>query len=70
MQSPNASSLNTSTNLRLGGNNRRRVIKNQALKDKEKKIRNQELDNDSDFIDYLEFLVDFYTTLEKLDSAG
>jgi hypothetical protein len=40
------------------------------LKEKEKKIRNAENDHATDFVEFLEFLVEFYLSLERLDAAG
>ena len=68
--SPNLSSLNTSQNLRTGSGSRKRAIKSQNLKDKEQLYRQQEDDWSSDFIEFLELLVDFFKQLERIDAAG
>ena len=63
-ESPSGGALNTSTG------RRRKALKSDALKQNEKLIREEESDQVTDFIEYLESLVDFYRQLDHLDSAG
>ena len=67
-RSPTNSSLNNSGS--FGRPSKRRALKSDALKQQEKSIREQESDTTSDFIDYLELLVDYFKQLDLLDSAG
>lgn len=66
--SPNTSSLNTQTGLRTRTG--KRTMKNQLLKEKETKLRQQENDQQTDFIQYLDLLIEFYQQVERLDAAG
>jgi hypothetical protein len=49
---------------------KRKALKSEALKQNEKVIREQELDQTTDFIDYLEFLAEYFKQLDRLDAAG
>jgi Asp-tRNA(Asn)/Glu-tRNA(Gln) amidotransferase C subunit len=45
-------------------------LKTEALKNAEKTIRAQDSDQTTDFIEYLELLVDFFKQLDLLDASG
>ncbi len=49
---------------------KKKALKSEALKANEKRIRDLELDQTTDFIEYLEFLVEYFKQLDRLDSAG
>jgi hypothetical protein len=49
---------------------KKKALKSEALKLQEKKLRDQEQDQTTDFIDYLEFLAEYYKQLDRLDSSG
>ena len=62
--------MNTSS---VGGgykSKRRALLKSETLRQNEKKIRSEEQDQTTDFIEYLEFLVDYFKQLERLDAGG
>lgn len=65
----NTSIMNTTENLRLS-HRRRTAYKNEALRHNEIKIRNEEDDQNTDFVEYLEFIVECFKQLERLDAAG
>lgn len=56
-ESPSNAGLNTSIGLK---SSRKRALKGEALRQNEKMIRDEENDQTSDFIEYLELLVDFF----------
>lgn len=45
-------------------------IKHRKTRELERKYRKQVGDQKTDFVDYLEFLVQFFKTTERLDAAG
>lgn len=69
LESPNNATsdiLNTSQ----GTMRKRKALKSESLKQNEKVIREQELDQTTDFIEYLEFLAEYFKQLDRLDAAG
>ena len=58
--------LNTSQ----GTMRKKKALKTEALKQCEMKIREQELDQTTDFIEYLEFVAEYFKQIDRLDSAG
>lgn len=66
-----SNALNTSIGLTNGRSRRKRgALKSEALRNNEKRIRDEESDQHTDFIEYLELLVDVYKQLDHLDAAG
>lgn len=61
-----SSALNTSG----GFGRKRKALKSDSLKLKEQAIRQSEGDSTTDFIEYVEILVECYKQLDYLDSAG
>jgi len=54
----------------LKGGKSRRIIKHRRTLEIEKRYRKLTNDHKTDFIDYLEFLVQFYKLITRLDAAG
>ena len=68
LESPTNS--NSALNTTQGTMRKKKALKSEALKANEKLIREQELDQTTDFIEYLEFLVEYFKQLDRLDAAG
>jgi hypothetical protein len=49
---------------------KKRALKSDSLKQNEKAIRGEELDQITDFVEYLEFLAEYYKQIDRLDAAG
>ena len=58
--------LNTSS----GTIRKKKALKSEYLKNNEKLIRVEELDQTTDFVEYLEFLAEYFKQLDRLDAAG
>lgn len=70
MDSSRPESPSCALNTSGGFERKRKALKSDALKLKEKALRDSEGDSTTDFIEYLETLVECYKQLDHLDSAG